>query len=49
MVIRDVRSDSILGMFSFMRIREPHGSAEIGCVVCGYALQRTPKATEGLL
>lgn len=49
MVIRDVRSRAIFGMFSFMRIREPHGSVEIGCVVFGYALQRTSKATEGLL
>lgn len=49
MVIQDVRSGKTLGMFSFMRIREPHGSVEIGCVVFGYGLQRSARATEGLL
>ncbi|MBT4739425.1 MAG: GNAT family N-acetyltransferase [Rhodospirillaceae bacterium] len=49
MVIHDSVSNVILGMFSFMRIREQHGSVEIGCVVFGYTLQRTSKATEGLL
>lgn len=49
MVILDAVSDEILGMFSYMRIREEQGSAEIGCVVFGHALQRTRQATEGLL
>lgn len=49
MVIHHCVSNVILGMFSFMRIREPHGSVEIGCVVFGYTLQRTSKATEALL
>ncbi len=29
-----------------MRIREAHGSAEIGCVAFRPALKRTPEATE---
>lgn len=49
MVIHDAVSGKILGMFSFLRIRPQHGSVEIGCVVFGYALQRTLKATEALL
>lgn len=48
MVITDMASKTVLGMFSFMRIREKHGSVEIGCVVFGHALQRTRQATEAL-
>lgn len=48
MVIVDTATSTILGMFSFMRIREQHGSVEIGCVVFGHALQRTRQATEAL-
>jgi len=36
----------ILGMATYMRIREAHGSAEIGCVAFGPKLKRTPEATE---
>lgn len=49
MVIHEVASGKVLGMFSFLRIRQQHGSVEIGCVVFGYTLQRTLKATEALL
>lgn len=49
MVIQDVVPDKTLGMFSFMRIRAQHGSVEIGCVVFGYGLQRSFRATEALL
>lgn len=38
----------VLGMASYMRIREAHGSAEVGCVVFGHALQRTRGATEAI-
>ena len=48
-VIHEMVSGKVLGMFSFLRIRQQHGSIEIGCVVFGYALQRTLKATEALL
>jgi RimJ/RimL family protein N-acetyltransferase len=46
MAIRDRRSGEILGMATFMRIREAHGSAEIGCVAFGPKLKRTRHATE---
>lgn len=48
MVIRDVRSDDILGMATYMNIREAHGSAEIGCVAFGPKLKRSSEATEAL-
>ncbi len=48
MVIRQAAGSEILGMASFMRIREAHGSAEIGCVAFGPNLKRTPEATEAL-
>lgn len=48
MVIRDAASSEILGMATYMRIREAHGSAEIGCVAFGPKLKRTPEATEAL-
>lgn len=46
MVIRSKPSGEILGMASYMRIREAHGSAEIGCVAFGPKLRRTREATE---
>lgn len=46
MVIRDRASSEVLGMATYMRIREAHGSAEIGCVAFGPKLTRTPHATE---
>lgn len=36
------------GMASYMRIREAHGSAEVGCVFFGHSLQRTRAATEAM-
>lgn len=35
-------------MASYMRIREAHGSVEIGCVAFSHRLQRTTRATEAL-
>lgn len=48
MVIRARATGEVLGMATFMRIREAHGSAEIGCVAFGPKLKRTPEATEAL-
>ena len=48
MVIRAAGSGDILGMATYMRIREAHGSAEIGCVAFGPKLARTAEATEAL-
>jgi RimJ/RimL family protein N-acetyltransferase len=48
MVIRKAKGGAILGMAGFMRIRETHGSAEVGCVAFGRALRRTPEATEAM-
>lgn len=48
MVIRDAQTGAILGMASYMRQRPEHGSVEVGCVVFGYALQRTRVATEAI-
>lgn len=46
MGVKPKTSGSILGTASYMRIRELHGSAEVGCVVFGKALQKTREATE---
>lgn len=48
LVIRSQLTGEILGMATYMRIREAHGSAEIGCVAFGPKLRRTPEATEAL-
>ncbi len=48
LVIRKGNGGKILGMAGFMRIREIHGSAEVGCVAFGHALRRTPEATEAM-
>ncbi len=48
MVIRAGGTGDVLGMCTYMRIREAHGSAEIGCVAFGPGLKRTPEATEAL-
>ncbi|MEP7210267.1 MAG: GNAT family protein [Alphaproteobacteria bacterium] len=45
-VVRAEPGGAVLGMASYMRIREAHGSAEIGCVAFGPALRRTRAATE---
>ena len=36
------------GTASYMRLRPEYGSAEIGCVVFGRSLQKTPAATESI-
>jgi RimJ/RimL family protein N-acetyltransferase len=46
MVVRRARDGEVLGMAAYMRIREDHGSAEIGCVAFGDKLRRTPESTE---
>lgn len=38
----------ILGSARYMRIRETHGSAEVGCVAFGQQLKRTREATEAI-
>lgn len=48
LVIRKVNGGKILGMAGYMRIREVHGSAEVGCVSFGSDLKRTPEATEAM-
>ena len=48
LVIRAVSTGDVLGMCTYMRIREAHGSAEIGCVAFGPRLRRTQEATEAL-
>lgn len=40
------QSGEVIGMATFMRIREAHGSTEIGCVAFGPKLKRTRHATE---
>jgi RimJ/RimL family protein N-acetyltransferase len=46
LIVRRRTDGEILGTASYMRIREAHGSAEIGCVAFGPRLKRTPEATE---
>jgi len=48
MIIRQKDGGKILGMSSYMRIREAHGSAEIGCVAFGPGLKRSSEATEAM-
>ena len=48
MIVRDARSEIILGMASYMRMRPEHGSAEVGCVTFGPALKRTRQASEAM-
>lgn len=48
LVIRKLDTGRIAGMASYMRIREGHGSAEVGCVAFGEALKRTREATEAM-
>lgn len=43
---KEVPGGEVLGTATYMRIREAHGSAEIGCVALGPKLKRTPEATE---
>ena len=48
MSLMEASSGEVLGSASYMRIREAHGSAEIGCVLFGHQLQRTRMATEAI-
>jgi len=48
MVFKRLRDGRILGMASYMRIREAHGSAEVGAVAFGDELKRTAEATEAM-
>jgi RimJ/RimL family protein N-acetyltransferase len=48
MVIQQQGSGEVLGMATYMRIREGHGSAEIGCVAFGPRLKRSTEASEAL-
>lgn len=41
-------SAETLGTASYMRLRPEHGSAEVGCVIFGVALQKTKEATEAM-
>lgn len=48
MVIRSAETLEILGMASYMRNREEHGSTEVGCVTFGKKLQRSRIATDAM-
>lgn len=48
MVIRSKASGEILGVASYMRIREMHGSAEVGAVAFNKKMQRTTIATDAM-
>jgi len=48
MVFKRASDSRIVGMASYMRIREAHGSVEVGCVAFGDALKRTVEATEAM-
>ncbi len=48
MVIRHDNGGNILGMSSYMRVRQAHGSAEVGCVAFGPDLKRSAEATEAM-
>lgn len=48
MVIHDAVTGKIVGMASYMRLREAHGSCEIGCVAFGPDLRRTRAATDAV-
>jgi RimJ/RimL family protein N-acetyltransferase len=48
LVARAGADNAVCGMASYMRIREAHGCAEIGCVAFGAGLRRTRAATEVL-
>lgn len=48
LVFRRPSDKRILGMSSYMRLREPHGSVEIGCVAFGDELKRSIEASEAM-
>jgi len=47
-ILRRPADQRIVGMSSYMRIREAHGSAEVGAVAFSKALKRTRMATEAM-
>jgi len=48
LVILSKTKGEALGTASYMRLRPEHGSAEVGCVIFGEALQKTREATEAM-
>ncbi len=48
MIIRCAQSAEILGMASYMRNREEHGSTEVGCVTFSKKLQRSRIGTDAM-
>ncbi len=48
LVIKRLHDRRVLGMASYMRIREIHGSVEVGCVAFGDELKRSIEATEAM-
>lgn len=48
LAITRLSDGDVVGTASYMRIRQAHGSAEIGGVTFSHALQRTREATEAL-
>lgn len=47
-VLRDVVSNEVLGMASYMRVRPEAGSVEVGCIIFSKKLQKTPAASEAM-
>ncbi|MEM9899080.1 MAG: GNAT family protein [Pseudomonadota bacterium] len=47
-VLRDVKTNEMLGMASYFRNRPEHGSTEVGCIIFSKKLQQTPAATEAM-
>ncbi len=47
-IFRTPKTNEVLGMVSYMRIRPEAGSAEIGAIVYSNKLKRTPAATEAM-
>lgn len=48
LVIMSQSTEAVMGVVSYMRIREHVGSAEVGAVTFGKALQKTREATEAM-
>lgn len=47
-LLREPKTNAVLGMANYMRIRPEAGSTEIGAIVFSKKLQRTPAATEAM-
>lgn len=48
LIILRAGNGETLGMAAYMRLREAHGSVEVGAVAFSEALKRTPEATEAM-